>query len=311
MTRKMSSEENAMPQKPLHRNLFATVLTYAAPSSNYRGESEENRTVLQKITKANLEYTVISPESMRNALREILAAKGLPVNRTRLHDEDQLAVEFKDFPDAGKYADDFLFGYMVADPAAVKKAKRPAKRDSVLRMNMAVALAPYRFNATFHQSPLNAGDSPWKNASTSALLHREVVHTAYQFPFALAGEDCADGKGREWSKQLIEAIGELSGVAGGHARSWFEMSPRSVVARLSPSLVAGFDTYGFDEGGGFPELARVRNGDLPGGEFWVGGEIVRKMDPKLKGELEAMGVRLGDNPQKLLSALAAEFMKEG
>jgi hypothetical protein len=32
-------------------NLFATVLTYPAPASNYRGESEENRTVLQKITK--------------------------------------------------------------------------------------------------------------------------------------------------------------------------------------------------------------------------------------------------------------------
>lgn len=31
-----------------NKNLFATVLTYAAPSSNYRGESEENRTVLQK-----------------------------------------------------------------------------------------------------------------------------------------------------------------------------------------------------------------------------------------------------------------------
>ena len=31
-------------------NLFATVLTYPAPSANYRGESEENRTVIQKIT---------------------------------------------------------------------------------------------------------------------------------------------------------------------------------------------------------------------------------------------------------------------
>jgi CRISPR-associated protein Cst2 len=51
---------------------------------------------------------------------------------------------------------------------------------------MAVALTPYRFNAVFNQSPLNAGNSPWKNASTSALIHREVSHTAYQYPFALA-----------------------------------------------------------------------------------------------------------------------------
>ena len=32
-------------------NIFATVLTHAAPSSNYRGESEENRTILQRIRR--------------------------------------------------------------------------------------------------------------------------------------------------------------------------------------------------------------------------------------------------------------------
>ena len=76
-------------------NLFATVLTYAAPSANYRGESEENRSVIQKITSGRFEFPVISPESMRNALRETLAAYKLPCNRTRLHDEEQLAVRFR------------------------------------------------------------------------------------------------------------------------------------------------------------------------------------------------------------------------
>ena len=90
------------------KNLFATILTYPAPSSNYRGESEENRTVIQRIHKGGAEYAVISPESMRNALREILIQKSLPSNRSRLHNEEQLAVEFKEFPDKDKYADDFL-----------------------------------------------------------------------------------------------------------------------------------------------------------------------------------------------------------
>jgi CRISPR-associated protein Cst2 len=80
-------------------NLFATVLTYPAPSANYRGESEENRSVIQKITYGRFEYPIISPEAMRNALREILASYGLPHNRTRLNDEDQLAVKFADYPD--------------------------------------------------------------------------------------------------------------------------------------------------------------------------------------------------------------------
>jgi CRISPR-associated protein Cst2 len=291
-----------------NKNLFATVLTYPAPSSNYRGESEENRTVLQKITKGGKEYTVISPESMRNALREMLAKAGQPCNRSRLHDQDQLAVEFKEFPNAEKYADDFLFGFMVADKEAIKNNKAlPPKRDSILRMNMAMALTPYRFDATFHQSPLNAGKSTWKNASTSALLHREIAHTAYQYPFALAFSDC---KGKpDWTKALLQAISQLSDVAGGHARSYYEMAPKSIVARLTPNLVAGYDTYGFDDTGSFPELKRIHAHDLPGNEFWIGGEIARSMSLEEKARMKNEGVKLYDNPQVLLDELAQAFTK--
>jgi CRISPR-associated protein Cst2 len=291
----------------MNKNLFATILTYAAPSSNYRGESEENRTVLQKIAKGKQEYTVISPESMRNALREMLIKAGLLCNRTRLHDQDQLAVEFKEFPNSEKYADDFLFGFMVADNDAIKKNKGlPSKRDSILRMNMAVALTPYRFDATFHQSPLNAGASPWKNSSTSALLHREVAHTAYQYPFALAYSDCKNKP--EWVQALIQAISQLSDVAGGHARSYYEMAPKSIVARLTPNLVAGYNTYGFNEHEEFIELTRINANDLPGDEFWIGGEIVRSMSSQQQEYLENQGVHLYENPQKLLVDLADEFL---
>lgn len=291
----------------MNKNLFATILTYAAPSSNYRGEREENRTVLQKIAKGKQEYTVISPESMRNALREMLIKAGLLCNRTRLHDQDQLAVEFKEFPNSEKYADDFLFGFMVADNDAIKKNKGlPSKRDSILRMNMAVALTPYRFDATFHQSPLNAGASPWKNSSTSALLHREVAHTAYQYPFALAYADCKNKP--EWVQALIQAISQLSDVAGGHARSYYEMAPKSIVARLTPNLVAGYNTYGFNEHEEFIELTRINPNDLPGDEFWIGGEIVRSMSSQQQEYLENQGVHLYENPQKLLVDLADEFL---
>lgn len=286
------------------KNLYCTVLTYAAPSSNYRGESEENRTIIQKVTKEDHEYAVISPESMRNALREILTLREQPMNRRRLLDEDQLAVEFKDFPDADKYADDFLFGYLVADNKEMKKLKRPAKRDSVLRMNMALALEPYRFDATFHQSPLNAGESKWKNSTTSALLHREVSHTAFQYPFALNLEDCKAKK--PWAKALLAAIGELSNVAGGHARSYFEMAPRSLVARLTPSLVGGFDSYGFDRSGRFPELARIKAADLPGSEFVVAGALARELDVAERARLEGEGVRFFDNTQAALLQLAKD-----
>ena len=66
-------------------------------------------------------------------------------------------------------------------------------------------------------------------------------------------------------------------VAGGHARSYFEMAPASLVARLTTNLVAGYNTYGFDEKGQFSELSRINKNDLPGNEFWLGGEIARNM----------------------------------
>jgi CRISPR-associated protein Cst2 len=95
-------------------NLFATVLTKKQPCANYRGESELNRAVIQKVTDGRFEFPIFSPESMRNALREILRRYELPSNRERLHDEKQLAVKFTDLPHPEKYADDFFFGYLVA-----------------------------------------------------------------------------------------------------------------------------------------------------------------------------------------------------
>ena len=300
-------------------NLFATVLTYPAPAGNYRGESEENRTVLQKISKDGGKYAVISPESMRNAMRETLILMNQPNNRTRIHDADQLAVEFKEYPNPNKYADDFLFGYMVAKTDDAKKMKKqdlPPKRDSVLRCNMAVALNPFKFDAVFHQSPLNVKTKNndktfWNNSSTSALLHREVTHTAFQYPFALAQRDCLEKP--EWTRALLQAIAQLNNVAGGHARAYYEFAPRSVFARLTPKLVAGYKTYGFDEQGNFEAINRISkkdndNCDLPGDEFWLGGELLRNLDDAAKQDLESKGVHLYVNPEQMFDALADAFV---
>ena len=299
-------------------NLFATVLTYPAPSSNYRGESEENRTVIQKLSKNGKKYPIVSPESIRNALREVLILMGLPHNRSRVHDADQLAVEFKEFPNASKYADDFLFGFMVAKRP--KEVKLPPKRDSVFRCNLAVGLSPYKYDAVFHQSPLNLKTKNnektfWQNAKTSALLHREVTHTAFQYPFALSQRDCRQQP--EWVRGLLNAIAQLNGVAGGHARAYYEFAPRSIVVRLTPKLVAGYETYGFDETGNLPELMpRLGNRDeedcdLPGDEFWLGGEIVRNLDEAETARLQAAGVHLYKNPERLLEDAGNEFLGGG
>lgn len=312
-------------------NLFATVLTKKQPCANYRGESELNRAVIQKVTDGRFDYPIFSPESMRNALREILRKYGLPSNRSRLHDEDQLAVKFVDYPDKDKYIDDYFFGYLVAagstDRKEIKKlltekrGKAAAeeftfKRDSVLRMNLAKALEPYRHNAVFTQSPLDATPKEVKkhaNATTSALLHRETVVSAFQYPFALSLNDCKSKP--DWTRKLLQAIGELNDVAGNHARSYFEMAPESILVRLTNSLVAGYQTYCFKpeekvQKGEIPDVLQdILDGYYPGGEFYVGGEIVKRGLSKEQREgLEAKGVTLDGDPQRLLATVADRFL---
>lgn len=303
-------------------NLFATALTYTAPSANYRGESAENRSVIQRITRGRHEFAIISPEAIRNAVRETLRLLGLPCNRTRLHNEEQLAVKFDDYPDADKYADDFFMGWLVAAGGAdrkkiledLKKKKRNTdrftfKRDSVLRMNMAVALEPYRYDTVFTQSPQDKTPKDVKghvNAESSQLLHRETSATAFQYPFALNIDECRAKA--QWTKTLLRAMGELNGVAGNHARSYFEMAPASIAIRLTDRLVAGFDTYGFRAEGDqhrFPEIIDgVLKSDYPAAEFYIGGKIVKDMDEEMFKKLESKGATLKRNSQELLATVA-------
>jgi len=312
-------------------NLFATILTYPAPSANYRGESELNRSVIQKVTDGRLDYPIFSPESMRNALREILRRYDLPCNRERLHDEEQLAVRFADYPDPDEYADDFFFGYLVAAngkdrkeiKATLEKNRGEAragrfsfKRDSVFRMNLAKAIEPYRHNAIFTQSPQDCTPKEVKkfaNDSKSNLLHRETVVSAFQYPFAINFEDCRDKS--DWTRKLLQAIGELNGVAGNHARSYFEMAPASIIARLTESLVAGYQTYCFKPQGrgpseGVPDVVLdVLAGDYPGEEFFVGGEIVKRgLTDEQLAALEAKGVTVDRDPRNILTGIAEKVL---
>ncbi|MFO1352409.1 MAG: type I-B CRISPR-associated protein Cas7/Cst2/DevR [Gammaproteobacteria bacterium] len=304
-------------------NLFATVLTYTAPSANYRGESAENRAVIQKITKGRFEYAIISPEAMRNAIRENLRRLGLSCNRERLDDEEQLAVKFQDYPNADKYADDFFMGWLVAasgkDRDNIKKELKEKgrdserfrfKRDSVLRMNMAVALEPYRHDSVFTQSPQDKTPKHLKihvNVENAQLLHRETTVSAFQYPLALNLEDCRSHP--DWTRSLLQAIGELNEVAGNHARSYFEMAPASIVARLTEQLVAGYDTYGFkiEEDGShrLPEIVDgILKNDYPGAEFFLGGKLVKDMADNDIAALQTTGVTLDRNPQRLIATVA-------
>lgn len=330
----------------MNKCLFATVLTYPAPSANYRGENEENRSVIQKITDGRFDYAIMSPEAMRNALREMLRGYELPSNRERLHpvsgrakgddnegeDKQQLAVRYSAYPDPERYVDDFFFGYLLTvkkgELTKLRTAKGstfPLKRDSVLRMNLAKSLRPYRYNAVFTQSPQFAEGNPWTPGggdakAKSALLHRETVDSAFQYPFAfnlldvlgdhLAGPD-VDTR-RQWFAAILRAIAELTGVAGNHARSLFHMAPASIVIRLTDRMAPGFNSYGFqvdDKGAvSLTEVTEgIKNGDYPGGEFYLGGVIVKQMSDSERAAIEASGVRLFRMGDQALAAASKDI----
>ncbi|MHC5539227.1 type I-B CRISPR-associated protein Cas7/Cst2/DevR [Singulisphaera rosea] len=316
-------------------NLFATVLTHAAPTANYRGESELNRTVIQKLTDGRFEYPIVSPEAMRNALREILASPkyNLDANRERIHptagegdEKQQLAVKYQELPDPEAYADDFLFGYLLAvkgpELQRIRKEKGkdyPLKRDSILRMNLAKGLEPYRHATVFTQSPMFHKENAWKvggeGGTGSALLHRETADTAFQYPFALNCDDCREHP--EWAKKLLGAIGELANVSGNHARSLFFMAPASIIVRLTDQLSPGYEQYHFtvrrdpatnDRIYDSKLLKRLLDDEsfLPRDQFYVGGEIVETLTKDDRAKLGSgdKKVTLDPDPTRLLQRVA-------
>lgn len=273
-------------QAKAKNNVFGTVLTDVMPASNYRGDTEDNRSVLQKLRFPDGDHTVFSAEAIRNRLREMLREDGLPSNRSRLKNQKEPSVHYDKFPNANNFADDKLFGFL-----ALSKEEKEFQGDTVLHVNYAVSLDPFpqRSRQTMHQSPKIEG--AFSNAKGSALIYREVHVSAYQYPFGLNLNDLvvkdkpeqtkAWGK---WGAYLLRAIGELNGVAGNHARTMFPFGPVSIVMRLTARRTPDFDLYGFktDSNESQHELLEgLADGRLPKEEFYIGGRITRE-HPELK-----------------------------
>jgi CRISPR-associated protein Cst2 len=296
------------------RRIFATVVTHTVPSSNHRGENDLNRTVLQKVFAPDgRPVPYFSGPSIRNGARETAAAVGLPLNRSRVEDANQPTVAMRDYPNAGEYWDDFVLGYMVAAGDADRTRYRAEivsargdgngftfKRNSLLSVNIALALNPYRHDTTLLQSPKILG--PWRNADQSALVHAELALTSFQYPFCLEVDPFTAAGKREWGPATLDVIAQLSHVAGNHARSLFTFDPASVVARLTDRQVPEFDPYGFTSEAEFPDVVdALTRGDLPGGELYLGGSIVKAMTDDQKESLARLGVTLDRSPRRLLA----------
>jgi CRISPR-associated protein Cst2 len=212
-------------QQKVKNNIFGTVLTEVMPASNYRGDTEDNRSILQKLRYPDGDHTVFSAEAIRNRLRDMLSEDGQDCNRSRAKNEKELTVRYKEYPNPLKYADDKLFGFLAVNKRkdieaaqkklkeakdSLKKEKDKAKRaplekdvndrqkevdallefpdfqgDSVLRVNYAVSLDAFPQRSRQTMHQSPKIQGAFSNADSSALIYREVHVSAYQYPFGL------------------------------------------------------------------------------------------------------------------------------
>ena len=94
------------------------------------------------------------------------------------------------------------------------------------------------------------------------------------------------------------------------------LAPASIVVRLTESLVAGYETYGFKkpkdrEAYSFPEVIEGILHDPPdyvGSEFFLGGRLVKEMDAATLDKLTARGVTLDRDPRRLLDIVAEKAL---
>ena len=249
----------------MSKHLFATIVTPTAVAANNRGEGDGSTlATLQTITRGNDQYTTVSADAIRWALREYFQHHHADeINRTFDPDRDQ--YEFKDEKcSAERFIDDDLFGYMDAKKDKDNK-NATVKRRGALEVCRAVSLDPYWGDVAF-------GSKGGEKGNTS--IHQTQMHlTAYQYTVALTPEHL---KKAERAGMLLEALVGIRHVGGNHSRFLYEFRPESIVLRVtddpSPWIMGCFKRLGDEVG--CPELERVvKAGDVAASELWVGGKI--------------------------------------
>lgn len=279
-------------------NIFGTILTHAAPSSNNRGESDENLLKIQTLPINGDNYPIVSSLAIRNRLRDVLNIIGAPMNRSRfqLKDNPQPAVKFDGKADPKKYLDDYVFGYVVAgnksEISNFIADENFANSKSKIQINHAVGLVAYHNDVLLQQYPIPVGRN---ESNGGGLLSVQTVFTAYQYPFAM--EDIDNWKDN-WLKQTLSALSQIGSVAGNNSRTFFDFSPRSIVVRLTTKCAPQYNIYGFEKSGEFSDLDIINSN-----EWYIGGDIVKSLPPEVKDKMISYGVNMSNNCQELLDSI--------
>lgn len=278
-------------------HLFGAVLTADGIAANNRGENEGNVSTLQKVLRRGEIYTTVSAEAIRYAMREYWTARDYPVNRKISGDGSAFAdPKFKKWEN---YADDDLFGFM--DPN-----KETHKRRGVFEISRAVSTRPWAGDVAFNVA--SVGAHPRAGGNKDPIPYSTEIHaTRYQFLFALTPGALAD---RTRAGMALEAVQNLSRVAGNHSRYLYEFAPEAVVLRWTHDPVPRM-TYCYDEdehGAVSAEklLDGIRAGDLDAAEIIAGGRALGAC----RDALRTLGVSVHEGVKPAFQEMRARVAKD-
>jgi len=288
------------------KHLFGLVVTAHGTAANNRAETEGNITTLQKILWKSNVHSTVSAEAIRFAIRWYWQrTKGEEyLNRVWKEGKDKPAHEWKDheFKDWKRYIDDDVLGFMSAEAAreetnleetTATRGRRGKRRGTAvvrrarLEVTRAISLTPFAGDITFNAAGVSATPSASSTGKDPVPYGTEVHATRYQYGFALTPEELAE---KERALDVIDAIVNLSDVAGNQARFLFDFSPDAVVFRwtddFAPRILYGFS---LNEDGrlGLPEIIKkIKAGDIDPAEVVVGGSIADTPDGEKLAELK-------------------------
>jgi len=281
----------------MSRHLYGIIVTNHGTAANNRAENEGNITTLQKILWNGQVHTTVSAEAIRFAIRwywqQTLGEQALN-RRWNDHAASHTWAD-AEFAEWEKFADDDVLGFMSAKaakqetneaeagPASRKTRQRGTcdKRRARLEITRALSLTPFAGEITFSAASVGATPSASSTGKHPVPYGTEVHATRYQYGFALTPETLSSPAR---ALNVIEALVDLSEVAGNHARFLYDFSPDAVIFRWTDDFAPRMlYTFGLGSDGRLtvPEIIRrVKCNDIDAKELIVGGSIARTDDAK-------------------------------
>ena len=256
-------------------HVFGMILTHEGTFSNNRGENEGTTNTLQKIIRNGEQYTTVSAEAIRYALRDGWQQSGETLNRQTL---SHRAVDYQDreFGDWPARLDDDVLGFMHAKNETVS-------RRAPLEISRALSITPYLGDVMHNFA--STGSNPSSTSKNPHPYSAEIHHTRYQFGFALT----PDSLGREGNDQesvhdpqeklrrvevSLRGLSNLRRVGGAHARYFADYSPEVLILRVTTDPAPRM-LYCFEQEEGASEISicsleRKLGEDIEASELIIG-----------------------------------------